>query len=128
MPYTTQVLQSSGDTIPLRMQISPERSYRARFGENPVTEVAGKIARSEQIDRRAEEVLQVLLQAAQVEQRRAGQRIDEDVYIAVASIGTTQDRAEQPQIGRAMAAHQTPDRGPAGFDELGQRHVGNSMG
>jgi len=51
-----------------------------------------------QVDRNAEQVLQLGLKTAQIEQGRAGQRVDQNVEIAPLLVGPDQRRTEDARI------------------------------
>jgi len=66
--------------------------------------------------------LQVHLQPAEMKKRSAGQSIDEDVDIAVQTISTMQNGAEQARIGNRIPRYKRAYRRPILFENLRTSH------
>src|SRR5579862_515357 len=69
---------------------SPEagfHSYRLRLREHLGTKLQRQVGGGEQVDADAEQGLQFDLQAAQVEQGCAGQRVDQQIEVAALLVG-----------------------------------------
>jgi hypothetical protein len=90
------------------------RSHRLRLGKHPGAELRGQITGGQQIDGDAQDLFQLDLQAAQLEQGGTGQGIDQQIEVAAVPVaavpvGAVQDRPEDAGIRRAEATRRLAD-------------------
>ncbi len=78
-------------------------SHGFRFGQNGVAAFYRKVAGREQIDLNAQQLFQIGVQAAQVEKRRAGQRIDQKLEVAAVKVREVQHRTKYAWVCRPVA-------------------------
>ena len=67
------------------------------------------------------------LQAAQVEQRRAGQRVDQQIEVARGEVGAVQHRAEYARVCRAKTANRFTDGTSLQIKRDGRSHAARSL-
>lgn len=73
-------------------------SYRLRLREHLVPELRRQVAGGQQIDINTEQRFQFVFQIAQVQQRGAGQRIDQQIEVAVIPVSAMQHRTEDARF------------------------------
>jgi len=99
------------------------RSYGHRLGQHIRPEFHCNIAGREQIDTYPQQFLQLVLNTAEIEQRCAGQGVDQNVDIAVVCVLSPDDRTEDARIRRVIGFDN-----PANFGTVSLKGHGRSHG
>ena len=68
-----------------------------------VTELGGQILEREDIHRHAQQLLQLVLQPPQIQQRRAGQGLHQQIQVAAVLVIAPRSRAKHPRVGHPIA-------------------------
>jgi hypothetical protein len=79
-------------------------SYRLHLGKNLGAKLRWQVAGGQKFDGNAQQIFQFDLQTAEVEQRRTGQGVNQQVEVTAVLIGAVEDRTEAAGVGRAKAA------------------------
>ena len=84
------------------------------MGKHAPPKLLGQIAGRDQVDADAEKLFELDLKAAEIEQRRPRQRVDQQVEIAALPVLTRQDRAEDARVGRLRSGNSLSHRRAVG--------------
>ena len=89
-------------------QTANTASYGPSLREHFGPELRRQIRRSQQIDMNSQQRFQFVLQATQVEQRRTGQSINQQIEVTAVSVGTMYNRTEDARISCPIPARTPP--------------------
>jgi len=84
-------------------------SYWNRLGKNRSPELLRQRFRGHHVHRHAEQLYQLMTNRADVEQRRFGRRVNQNIQVAVLGVIAIHDRAKDAGIASMMGFHHAAD-------------------
>jgi hypothetical protein len=97
-------------------------SEGGRFGQDSVTQIWAQTAHREHVSLSSQQLLQVLLETDQIQERLVGVHIDQEIDVTVGTVVTARDRSKDTDVARPVAHCEIEDV-LSTFNEGGEGHV-----